>query len=195
MRQHVNDPYVKQAQAQGYRSRSAYKLIELLDKDALLGAGYTVVDLGSSPGSWSQVLAKRVGAAGKVIALDILDMGPVPGVHFIRGDFQEITVLNALEQVLGNRRLDLVVSDMAPNLSGVSSADQARSIYLCELALEFSSKHLKKKGNFLLKVFQGAGFPEFQKTMRERFQSVASRKPRASRDRSSELYLLGKGLK
>lgn len=195
MRQHVNDPYVKQAQAEGYRSRAAFKLIELLDKDGLFAPGQTAVDLGATPGSWSQVLAKKAGARGKLIALDVLEMDPIPGVVFIQGDFRDDHVLAQLEQALENRSLDLVVSDMAPNLSGVTSADQARSIHLCELALEFACKHLSKKGKFLVKVFQGAGFPEFQKSMKERFQSVVSRKPQASRGRSNELYLLGKGLK
>lgn len=195
MRQHVSDPYVRQAQSDGFRSRAAYKLIEMLDKDALVAPGHAVVDLGATPGSWSQVLARRVGPSGKLVALDILDMEPIPGVVFIRGDFREDAVLAELERVLEKRALDLVVSDMAPNLSGVASADQARSMHLCELALDFADKHLSKKGKFLIKVFQGSGFPEFQQAMRERFQSVVSRKPRASRGRSSELYLLGKGLK
>lgn len=195
MRQHVNDPYVRQAQASGYRSRAAFKLIELLDKDSLLAPGQAVVDLGATPGSWSQVLAKKAGPKGRVIALDMLEMDPIPGVVFLQGDFRDDHVLVQLEQALGDRALDLVVSDMAPNLSGVASADQARSMHLCELALEFACKHLSKKGKFLVKVFQGAGFPEFQKSMREHFQSVVARKPQASRGRSSELYLLGKGLK
>jgi len=195
MRQHVNDPYVKQAQAAGYRSRAAFKLIELLDRDGLFAPGQTAVDLGATPGSWSQVLAEKAGPKGRLIALDVLEMEPIPGVVFIQGDFRDEHVLAQLERALENRPLDLVVSDMAPNLSGVTSADQARSIHLCELALEFACKHLSKKGKFLVKVFQGAGFPAFQKSMRERFQSVVSRKPQASRGRSSELYLLGKGLK
>ena len=146
MRQHVNDPYVKQAQAEGYRSRAASKLIELLDKDGLFAAGQTAVDLGATPGSWSQVLAKKAGPRGKLIALDILEMDPIPGVTFIQGDFRDDQVLAQLEQALENRPVDLVVSDMAPNLSGVASADQARSIHLCELALEFACKHMNKKG-------------------------------------------------
>ena len=195
MRAHVNDPYVKQAQAQGYRSRAAFKLIELIEKDRLLSPGQCVVDLGATPGSWSQVLAKKVGLRGRVIALDILEMGTLAGVKFIHGDFREDAVLAELEAALENRPVDLVVSDMSPNLSGVAAADQARSMYLCELALDFSSKHLKKNGNMVIKVFQGAGFPEFQRAMRDSFKSVVTRKPDASRGRSSETYLVGKGLK
>lgn len=195
MRQHINDPYVKRAQAEGYRSRAAFKLIEIAEKDGLLSPGCRVADLGAAPGSWSQVLAKRVGRTGRVIALDVLPMEPIPGVVFIQGDFRDDHVLAAMENAVGEGKLDLVVSDMSPNLSGVAVADQARSIHLCELALEFATKHLKQNGNFLVKVFQGAGFPEFQRAMRECFCSVVVRKPRASRDRSSELYLLGKGLK
>ena len=195
MRQHVNDPYVKQAQAQGYRSRAAFKLIELAQKDGLIAPGFTVVDLGATPGSWSQVLAKAVGPSGKVVAVDILDMEPLKGVQFIQGDFREDGVLADIEKALVGRPVDLVVSDMSPNLSGVASADQARSIYLCELALDFACKHLTKNGNFLVKVFQGAGFPEFHVAMRAAFTKVNARKPQASRDRSVEFYLVGKHLK
>lgn len=195
MRAHVNDPYVKQAQAQGYRSRAAFKLIELIEKDRLLAAGQCVVDLGATPGSWSQVMAKIVGPRGQVIAVDILEMDGLAGVKFIHGDFREDAVLAELEAALENRPVDLVVSDMSPNLSGVAGADQARSMYLCELALDFSSKHLKKNGNMAIKVFQGAGFPEFLQAMRSSFKTVVSRKPDASRGRSSETYLVGKGLK
>ena len=195
MRAHVNDPYVKQAQAQGYRSRAAFKLLELIEKDRLLASGQCVVDLGATPGSWSQVLAKMVGARGRVIAVDILEMDGLAGVKFIHGDFREDAVLAELEAALENRPVDLVVSDMSPNLSGVASADQARSMYLCELALDFSSKHLKKNGNMAIKVFQGAGFPEFLQAMRSSFKTVVSRKPDASKGRSSETYLVGKGLK
>jgi len=195
MRAHVNDPYVKQAQAQGYRSRAAFKLIELIGKDRLLAPGQCVVDLGATPGSWSQVLAKIVGTRGRVIAVDILEMDGLAGVKFIHGDFREDAVLAELEAALENRPVDLVVSDMSPNLSGVAGADQARSMYLCELALDFASKHLKKNGNMAIKVFQGAGFPEFLKAMRGSFETVVSRKPDASRGRSSETYLVGKGLK
>jgi 23S rRNA (uridine2552-2'-O)-methyltransferase len=195
MRRHVSDTYVKQAQAQGYRSRAAYKLLEIAKRDRLISAGACVVDLGAAPGSWSQVIAEQVGARGMVIALDLLEMSSVPGVTFIHGDFREDQVLAELEAALGGRRVDLVVSDMAPNISGIAAADQARSLHLCELALEFSRKHLKDGGNFLVKAFQGSGFAEFQKAMRECFVTVVSRKPEASRDSSTEMYLLGKGFK
>ncbi len=195
MQQHVRDPYVKQAQIDGYRSRAAFKLLELVEKDQLISAGNIVVDLGSSPGSWSQVIAKKVGTRGIVVAVDVLEMESIPGVTFICGDFREEYVLANVEAALQGRQVDLVVSDMSPNLSGVASADQARSMHLCELAQEFACKHLKESGNFLVKTFQGAGFPDFQNAMRNSFMSVASRKPRASRGRSSEMYLLGRGLK
>jgi 23S rRNA (uridine2552-2'-O)-methyltransferase len=189
MQEHVNDTYVKQAQAQGFRSRAAYKLKEIDERDHLLVPGLVVVDLGAAPGSWTQVIAAKVGSSGKVIGLDLLPVDPIAGVDLIQGDFREDAVLAALEKALAGRKVDLVVSDMAPNISGISSADQARSLHLCELALEFACKHLKKGGNF-----QGAGFNDFQKELRRNFKTVTSRKPLASRDRSSEMYLLGKGL-
>jgi 23S rRNA (uridine2552-2'-O)-methyltransferase len=195
MREHVNDPWVKRAQAEGWRSRAAFKLIQIDDKDKLLRPGMTVVDLGATPGGWSQVAAARVGAAGKVIALDLLPLEPLNGVTFIQGDFRENEVETALEKALGNRIPDLVLSDMAPNISGVEMSDQARSIHLCELAMEFASKHLKPGGALLVKVFQGAGYTEFHAAMRGVFELVVSRKPDASRGRSSEMYMLGKGLK
>jgi 23S rRNA (uridine2552-2'-O)-methyltransferase len=195
MQQHVNDPYVIQARDRGYRSRAAFKLLELLDKEALNIKGQAVVDLGATPGSWSQVLAERVGLAGKVIALDVLEMEPLSGVEFIQGDFREESVLAQLEKSLAGAPLSLVVSDMAPNLSGVASSDQVRGIHLCELAVDFACNHMKKNGIFITKVFQGVGFPEFQQDMKRRFNVVVSRKPKASRGRSSELYLVGRGLK
>ena len=194
MQEHVNDTYVKQAQAQGFRSRAAYKLKEIDERDHLLAPGLVVVDLGAAPGSWTQVIAAKVGHSGKVIGLDLLPVDPIAGVELIQGDFREDAVLAALEKALAGRKVDLVVSDMAPNISGISSADQARSLHLCELALEFACKHLKKGGNFLVKTFQGAGFNDFQKELRRNFKTVTSRKPLASRDRSSEMYLLGRGL-
>ena len=194
MQEHVNDTYVKQAQAQGFRSRAAYKLKEIDERDHLLAPGQVVVDLGAAPGSWTQVIAGRVGASGKVIGLDLLPVDPIAGVELIQGDFREDAVLAELEKTLAGRKVDLVVSDMAPNISGISSADQARSLHLCELALEFSCKHLKRGGNFLVKTFQGAGFNAFQKELQKHFKTVASRKPQASRGRSSEMYLLCKGL-
>lgn len=194
MRRHVSDTYVKQAQAQGYRSRAAFKLIEMVDRDHLIRQGACVIDLGSAPGSWSQVVAEKAGSGGTVIALDLLEMNALAGVKFIQGDFREADVLRRLEDALGDRQVDLVLSDMAPNISGVAASDQAKSMHLCELALDFAVEHLKPGGNFLVKTFQGSGFSEFQKTMRGYFASVVSRKPEASRDRSTEMYLLGKGL-
>lgn len=195
MRQHVSDPFVKAAKVQGYRSRAAFKLTEIDDHDHLIRPGMRIVDLGATPGSWSQVLAERVGPRGKVIALDILPMDTLAGVQFILGDFREDDVLRALETALGGDPVDLVVSDMAPNLSGVSASDQARSQHLCELALEFSREHLKPGGCMLIKAFQGSGYNGFLAEMRSAFESVVSRKPSASRDRSAEMYLLGRGKK
>ena len=195
MQEHLNDPYVKLAQKEGYRARAAYKLIEIDDKDKLIKPGMTVVDLGSTPGSWCQVAVQRLKGQGKVIALDILDMQPVAGVTFICGDFREDAVLKQLETALNNKPVDLVIADMAPNISGVSDVDQAGAMYLTELALDFCQAWLKPNGNFLVKVFIGAGFDELIKTMRLRFDKVVTRKPKASRDRSSEVYLLGLGKK
>ena len=195
MKEHVADPHVKRAKAEGMRSRAAYKLDEIAERDRLLKPGMIVVDLGAAPGGWSQVAAARVGPRGRVIALDILDMVSLPGVTFIRGDFCSAAAVEALERALGGEQADLVVSDMAPNLSGIASADQARALELAELALDFALKHLKPQGNFLVKLFQGAGFEAFLKALRGRFASVAVRKPEASRSRSSEVYLLGKGLR
>jgi 23S rRNA (uridine2552-2'-O)-methyltransferase len=193
MREHVTDPFVKQAQKEGYRSRAAYKLLEVDAKDRLLKPGTVVVDLGATPGGWSQVAAAKVGRGGKVIALDLLPLDPLTGVDFIQGDFREKAVLKQLENMLHGNPVGLVISDMAPNISGVASADQARALHLAELALEFALEHLKPDGSFLVKVFQGAGFEEFLRLMRSRFSRVVTRKPKASRDRSSELYLLGSG--
>jgi len=195
MQAHVADPYVQRAVASGYRSRAAYKLIEIDDRDRLLHRGQTVVDLGAAPGSWSQVIAERVRPGGRVIAVDILPMSPIAGVTAIEGDFREAAVLGSAMQALGGEKADLVVSDMAPNLTGVGASDQARAAHLCELALEFAQANLKPRGAFLVKAFQGAGYPEFLAAMRRCFVSVASRKPKASRGRSAEMYLLGKGLK
>ena len=195
MQDHVADPYVKRAAASGYRSRAAYKLIEIDDHDQLLRRGQTVVDLGAAPGSWSQVIAERVQPGGRVIAVDILPMSPVAGVTVIEGDFREAAVLAIVIRALGGEKADLVISDMAPHLSGVSASDQARGAHLCELALEFARANLKPRGAFLVKAFQGAGYPEFLAAMRRCFVSVASRKPKASRGGSAEMYLLGKGLK
>lgn len=195
MREHVTDPYVKRANAEGYRSRAAYKLQEIAERDRLLRPGMTVVDLGAAPGGWSQVAAKAVGREGLVLAVDLLEMSEVPGVKLILGDFQADETLAAVEQALAGRAVDLVMSDMAPNLSGIASVDQARSMGLAELALDFAVKYLKPHGNLLVKVFQGAGYAEYVACLRRRFLEVHVRKPDASRSRSSEVYLVAKGLR
>lgn len=192
LHEHVNDHYVHMAQKDGYRARAAYKLLEINQKDKLIKPGTVLADLGSAPGSWSQVAAKLVGKTGAVFALDILPMEAIEGVSFIQGDFREDAVLEQFEALLDNRPLDLVICDMAPNMSGNAVTDQARSFYLCELALDFVSQHLKPGGSFLVKVFQGAGYQGYTAAMREIFASVQTRKPDASRNRSSEIYLLGK---
>jgi 23S rRNA (uridine2552-2'-O)-methyltransferase len=193
MREHVNDPYVQMAQKDGYRSRAAYKLLEINAKDKLLKPNMVVVDLGATPGGWSQVAAREIGRGGKVIALDLLPLDPLSGVDFIQGDFREDAVLKQLQDCLAGRQVALVISDMAPNMSGVLNADLARALYLAELALEFAYEQLQVDGYFLVKVFQGAGFEDYLKLMRSRFSKVVTRKPKASRDRSSELYLLATG--
>ncbi|MBE0612236.1 MAG: RlmE family RNA methyltransferase [Burkholderiales bacterium] len=195
MREHINDPYVQKAKAEGYRSRAAYKLLELDKKDRLLAPGQLVVDLGAAPGSWSQVAAAKLGGKGRVVALDLLPMEPLPGVHVLQGDFREQEMVDALFLALGGGKADLVISDLAPNISGIGVSDQARSMYLAELALEFAGQCLKPGGTFVVKVFQGAGFTEFLLAMRKAFAKVGSRKPEASRGRSSEMYLIGKSLK
>ena len=195
MREHVNDPYVQRAKAEGYRSRASFKLMEIDDRDRLIRPGDVVVDLGAAPGGWSQVAAQRMKSHGRVVALDLLEMDPLHGVDFIQGDFREENVLHQLENMLGGEKVGLVLSDMAPNISGVPVSDQARVMYLAELGLEFSRNWLKPEGAFLVKVFQGYGYEEFVREMRQTFNVVASRKPDASRDRSSEVYLLGKGLR
>ena len=195
MQEHVNDEFVKRANKEGYRSRAAYKLLELDDKDKLIRPGMTVVDLGAAPGSWSQVVVERLKGQGRVIGLDLLEMHPLHGVEFIQGDFTEDEVLSQLELLLNGKAVDLVISDMAPNMSGLSVIDQARAMHLIELALEFSRLWLKPGGNFLVKVFIGSGFDELVKSMRPEFDRVLTRKPKASRDRSSETYLLGLGRK
>jgi 23S rRNA (uridine2552-2'-O)-methyltransferase len=195
MREHVNDPYVKRAQSEGYRSRAAYKLAQIAGRDKLLRPGMIVVDLGAAPGGWSQVAAQGVAPGGRVFAVDLLEMAELPGVTFIRGDFQGGETLAELERLLAGKAVDLVLSDMAPNISGIASVDQARAVGLAELALDFAINHLKPQGNFLVKVFQGAGFEEFVKALRGHFGQVMTRKPEASRSRSNEVYLLGRGLK
>ena len=188
---HVNDIYVKQAKKDGYRSRAAYKLLEIAERNHLFRPGMMVVDLGAAPGSWSQVVIQRIGRKGKVIALDLLDIAPLKGVDIIQGDFTETCILNVLEEKLANRQLDLVISDMSPNISGIGISDQARSIYLAELVLAFSIERLNLGGNLLVKVFQGREFDQLVCSMRTGFQQVKVCKPKASRDRSKELYLLG----
>jgi 23S rRNA (uridine2552-2'-O)-methyltransferase len=195
MQEHVADAYVRRARAEGMRSRAAYKLDEIAARDRLLKPGMMVVDLGAAPGGWSQVAAERVGPRGRVFALDLIEMPALPGVLFLRGDFRDNATLEELERALGGQRADLVLSDMAPNLSGIASSDQARAMDLAQLALHFALKHMKPQGNFLVKTFQGAGFEDYLKMLRSRFLAVVVRKPEASRDRSREVYLLGKGLK
>src|SRR5690348_4311857 len=193
MKEHVNDFFVKQAKKEGYRSRAAYKLVEIAERDHLFRSGMTIVDLGAAPGGWSQAAALKLGEKARIIALDLNEMEPLPGVTFIQGDFTNAEVLARLKNALGNSPVDLVISDMSPNISGIAVSDQARSMYLAELALEFCRERLNSGGAFLVKVFQGAGFPEFLRSMRGDFNKVVTRKPEASRDRSSELYLLGTG--
>jgi 23S rRNA (uridine2552-2'-O)-methyltransferase len=193
MKEHVNDFFVKQAMKEGYRSRAAYKLVEIAERDHLFRSGMTIVDLGAAPGGWSQAAALKLGEKARIIALDLDEMEPLPGVTFIQGDFTNAEVLARLKNALGNSPVDLVISDMSPNISGIAVSDQARSMYLAELALEFCRERLNSGGAFLVKVFQGAGFQEFLRSMRGDFNKVVTRKPEASRDRSSELYLLGTG--
>jgi len=195
MHDHVNDPYVQAAARRGFRSRAAFKLLEIADKDQLLKPGMTVVDLGAAPGSWSQVLRERLGSSGMIVAIDLLPMDGIPGVTFIQGDFREDDGVAALTAALAGRNVDLVVSDMAPNLSGIDAVDQARSIHLGDLALEFAMSNLKEGGDLLVKVFQGSGLPEFQRAISAHFEKVYVRKPKSSRDRSRETFLVGKRFK
>ena len=192
MMEHVNDVYVQRAKAEGYRSRAAFKLIEVAERDKLLKQGMMVVDLGAAPGGWSQVAAAKLGARGRVFALDLLPMDALRNVTFLQGDFREESVVQSLETELAGRPIDLVLSDMSPNISGIALSDQARAMHLAELALEFAVNHLKPGGGLLVKVFQGSGFQEFLREMRGRFARVDSRKPEASRGRSNESYLLGR---
>jgi 23S rRNA (uridine2552-2'-O)-methyltransferase len=195
LREHFDDVYVKKAQAEGVRSRAVYKLEELIERDRLLKPGITVVDLGAAPGSWSQLVRQRLGETGKVVALDILPMQGIAGVDFLQGDFREADVLTQLEGRLDGQKIDLVLSDMAPNMSGVALADQIRSMDLAELALDFSRQWLKPGGSFLIKLFQGAGFDDYLRSLRADFSRVTMRKPKASRARSREVYALAVGLK
>lgn len=193
MAEHVNDFFVKQAKKEGYRSRAAYKLIEIAERDQLFRPGMTVVDLGAAPGGWSQVALEKIGKYGRVFAIDMRAMASLPGVTFIQGDFSEESILKNLKSYIGKKPIDLVISDMSPNIAGIGVIDQARSIYLAELALIFSIEQLNPGGNFLVKTFQGSSFDQYVKDMRINFAKVAIRKPKASRDRSKELYLLGLG--
>ncbi|ALM84394.1 RlmE family RNA methyltransferase [Bordetella sp. N] len=200
LHQHINDPYVKMAQQKGYRARAAFKLLEIVETEKLLRRGDIVVDLGSAPGSWSQVARERlVGAGGvidgRIIALDILPMEAIAGVEFIQGDFREDSVLKQLENLLEGRAVDLVISDMAPNLSGVESADAARIEHVCDLAMEFSCAHLKPEGALIVKAFHGSGFSQIVESFKKRFKRVVERKPKASRSNSSETFLVGRSLK
>jgi 23S rRNA (uridine2552-2'-O)-methyltransferase len=195
LRRHVNDPYVQRSKREGYRSRSAYKLSEIDERDRILRPGLIVVDLGAAPGGWSQVAAKRVGAAGQVIAIDLLEMEPVPGVDFVRGDFTSRKGLAEVAAKLAGRAADVVLSDMAPNLSGIAVSDQARMMTLAEAARDFALLHLKRQGVLLVKLFQGAGYDDYLKSLRGAFEKVMVRKPAASRDESAEQYLLARGLK
>lgn len=191
----ARDKYVKRARQEGARSRAIFKLEEIDRRDHLLRPGMMVVDLGAAPGGWSQYVKSRVGDSGRVLALDILPMQPIVGVEFIEGDFTEQPVLDLLMQRIEGKPVDLVISDMAPNMTGVASVDQARSMNLAELALEFSDKSLKPGGSLLVKTFQGAGFNEFHSQLRRRFEKLVSRKPPASRTESKEIYLLGRGFR
>jgi 23S rRNA (uridine2552-2'-O)-methyltransferase len=195
MREHVADSFVKRAKREGYRSRAAFKLLEIVERDRLVNPGMVVVDLGATPGGWCQVMAPLLGPNGRLVAVDLLPMDPVPGVTFIQGDFREDEALQAVEIALGGRLVDLVLSDMAPNISGIAATDQARSAHLVELAVDFARTHLKPGGALLVKVFHGAGMDELRRIMSQAFDSVVVRKPRASRDRSSEFYLLARGLR
>ena len=195
MDEHVNDPFVQQAKAAGYRSRAAFKLLELDTRDRLLAPGRRVVDLGAAPGSWSQVAIKRGGPTAHVVGVDLLPVDPMPGLTFIQGDFFDVKILDAVLAALGDQPADLVLSDMAPNISGIASADQARAIGLAELALDFANVALKPGGSMVVKLFQGSGYTEFLQALRLRFGSVATRKPEASRDRSSEMFVVAKAFK
>ncbi len=195
MQEHVNDPYVKQAQKEGYRSRSAYKLIELNEKDRLIRPGMLIMDLGSAPGGWSQVAGKLVGEKGRVLATDILPMDSLKNVDFIQGDFTDEAVLNQILEALNGQKPDLIISDIAPNLSGIDSADQGTSIYLVELVLDMVRRVLKPKGNFVVKVFQGSGSDAYLKDVRSSFEKISVRKPKSSRPRSREVYVVAKGFK
>jgi 23S rRNA (uridine2552-2'-O)-methyltransferase len=193
LKEHHSDPFVKKARAEGMRSRAAYKLEELVERDRLLKPGMVVVDLGAAPGGWSQWVRQELGDSGRVIALDILEMPPLAGVEFLHGDFRDDAVLSQLESALGGKPVDLVLSDMAPNKSGVDAVDMPRAMYLSELAMDFSDHHLRVGGTFLIKLFQGVGFDDYVRELRRRYEKVSIRKPAASRKRSPEVYALAQG--
>ena len=195
LREHFNDPFVKQAQKDGYRSRASYKLLEIQEKDRLIRPGMSVIDLGAAPGGWSQVTSRLIGGQGRLIASDILEMDSIADVTFIQGDFTHDEVLQRILEAVGDSHVDLVISDMAPNMSGVRASDQPRAMYLCELALDLAGRVLRPGGDFLIKIFQGEGFDLYHKQVREQFDKVQMRKPLSSRDRSREQYLLARGFR
>ncbi len=195
LKEHFDDPYVKMAQRDGYRSRASYKLLEIQEKDRILRPGITVVDLGSAPGGWSQVASRVIGNKGRLIASDILPMDSIPDVTFIQGDFTDDAVFSRILDAIGEHPVNLVISDMAPNMSGVREADQPRAMYLCELALDLAGRVLAPGGDFLIKIFQGEGFDTYLRDVREQFDKVLMRKPLSSRDRSREQYLLARGFR
>lgn len=197
---HINDPFVKRSRQEGYRARSVYKLIELNEKEKLIRPGMCVVDLGAAPGSWTQVVREKLAGKdgevrGTIIAMDILPMDPIDGVTFLQGDFREQEVADKLTEIIGDKQVDLVLSDMAPNLSGIAAADAARCLLLNELALEFCLEYLKDNGVFVTKVFQGSGFSQYVETLKKHFKTVLTRKPEASRDTSAEVYMVAKHIK
>ena len=195
LRRHVNDPYVQRSKKEGYRSRSAYKLTEIDDRDKILGPGMLVVDLGAAPGGWAQVAAKRVGEKGEVVAIDLLPVEPISNVTVLQADFASEAGLRAVEKCLHGRKADVVLSDMAPNMSGIAVSDQARSMELAEIARDFAQLHLQVEGVFMVKVFQGAGYDEYLRSLRSAFRKVVVRKPASSRGESAEQYLVARGLK
>lgn len=194
LREHFSDPYVKQAQKEGYRSRAVYKLLEIQERYHLFKPGMTIIDLGAAPGGWAQLVVKLIKPNGRMIALDLLPMEPIEGVEFIQGDFADELVMQNLLNQLSGKKADWVISDMAPNMSGNESVDIPRSMYLSELALDFALQSLRKGGGFLIKVFQGEGFDAFLADIKRNFKSVVIRKPKASRDRSREVYILAREL-
>ncbi|WP_426414730.1 23S rRNA (uridine(2552)-2'-O)-methyltransferase RlmE [Aestuariirhabdus sp. LZHN29] len=195
LKEHFDDPYVKRSQKDGYRSRASYKLLEIQEKDKIMRPGMSLVDLGAAPGGWCQVAAKVLGDKGRIVASDILEMDPLADVAFVQGDFTEESVLAEILQAIGSEQVDLVISDMAPNMSGMTAVDQPRAMYLAELALDMARQVLKPGGTFLTKVFQGEGFDEYFRDVRGSFERLQSRKPNSSRPRSREVYLLARGFK